>query len=287
MSSKTRSIALSFIMLAGMVGAVYIWMSYGSKPDSTEAPTLTQKTNGKIMLDGTIVPKKNSDLGFVIPARIVSISKKVGDTVKAGEILAVQDNSDLKAQLNATQADAEAAIGQLDVLNHDLKKEKLKLHDVSGNLKKEQRAQVASNKASIDVQESAATAAQDGVASAQAQLAKTILRAPFNGVITRQDGEVGEVSGASVPAFMTVASSEPLKKIEAFASDIDVASIKVGDTAHVTFDFMGTQKTIDAKVTSVDPATNSSQGKSTYKVTLMLDNADDQIRSGMHANVSF
>jgi len=287
MNKKTRNIALALIIIAGVVGLGYIWMNYGSVPNSIEAPELSKKINGKTLLDGIIVSEKNAQLGFVISAKITSISKKVGDVVKAGEILAIQDSSDLKATLNAAQANAQSATRQLDVLNHDLKMEKLKVHDVSGNAKKEQNAQVASSEDSVNVQESAIAAALDNVASAQAQLAKTILKAPFDGIITRQDAEIGEVTGASVPAFITIASSEPLKKIEAFANDLDVASLKVGDVSQVSFDIIGTQKIINAKIISIDPAANSIQGKSVYKITLMLDQSDAQLRSGMHASVSF
>ena len=130
-------------------------------------------------------------------------------------------------------------------------------------------------------------AAISSVESAQVQLAKTVLKAPFEGIITRQDAEVGEVAGASVPSFLTVSSIEPLKKIEAFASDLDVANLKVGDSAKVSFDMLGSQKVINAKISTIAPSATMIQGKMVYKVTLMLDQTDAQLRSGMHASVSF
>ena len=287
MSKKTRSMALVLIIMAGVMGIGYIWMIYGSTPNASEAPELSKKINGKILLDGTVVAEKNADLGFIIPAKITTISKKVGDSVRSGELLAVQDSVDLRAQLDAAEANAGAASSQLEMFKHDLKKEKLKVHDVSGRVKKEQQAQVASSQDSVSAQESVLAAAQAGVTAAQAQLNKTLLKAPFDGIIIRQDAEIGEISGATVPAFMTISSTEPLKKIEAFASDLDVANIKIGDSGKVTFDFLGSQKTIDAKVVTIDPSTSLNGNNSAYKVTLMLENTDEKIRSGMHASVSF
>lgn len=287
MNERTRNIALSIIILAGMAGLGYIWMNYGSNPDVQEAPTLSKTAAGKIQLDGFLTSEKTADLGFINPATITSIAKKVGDQVKTGEVLAVQDGADIKAQVGTAEAQLQSARTELDKLNHDLKVEKLKVHDLSGNAKKVQKAQVSSSEDSVEMQKSAIFGAQDSVISAKAQLAKTVLRAPFDGVITRQDGEVGEVGGASVPSFMTVASSEPLRKISAFASDLDVASIKVGDTAQISFDVTGTQKTISAKVTTIDPSTDSSQNKMAYKVILMLDDTDSALKSGMHASVTF
>jgi RND family efflux transporter MFP subunit len=287
MNKQTRNIALGIIVIVGCIGFGYVWMTYSSNPNPKEAPAVSEGTTGAILLDGTVVPEKSAQLGFVVPAAIISITKKVGDEVKSGEILATQDNSDLKAQLSAARASVAGAESELDVLKHDLKVEKLKLHGLSGNARKQQDAQISSSKDSLEVQASAIVAAQDNANSVAAGLAKTILKAPFDGIITRQDGEIGEVGGSSVPPFMTIASNEPPQKIEAFASDLDVVKIKTDDVAQITFDILGNQKTIPAKVISVDPSTDESNGKATYKITLMLENTDAGIKSGMHASVSF
>ena len=287
MSKKTLNIALAIVILAGIMGLIYVSVSYGAKPDSQQAPTLAKDSNASMQLDGTLVSEKNADLGFVISANIATLTAKVGDTVKAGDILATEDSTDIKAQVSAAEASLAASQAQLDVLNHNLKGATLKLKDFSGNAKKEQKTQVSSSKSSIDVQTSAIAAAQDNLTNAQAQLAKTVMRAPFDGIITRQDGQVGEVGGATVAPFMTISSIEPLKEIDAFASDLDVSKIKVGDSAKVVFDILGTQKVLTAKVVSVDPEASMSQGKSAYKVTLDLDQTDASIKAGMHASVSF
>ena len=287
MSKKVLNISLTVVILAGIIGLTYIWISYGSKPLASKAPALSQDAPAQIQLDGTLVSEKNADLGFVISANITSLSAKVGYTVKAGDVLATEDDTDIKAQVLAAQAQLTGAKSQLDVLSHNLKQQTLKEKDVSGNAKKEQKAQVSSNKSSIDVQNSSIAAAEDNLTNAQAQLAKTVMRAPFDGIITRQDGQIGEVSGATVAPFLTISSIEPLKEIDAYASDIDAPKIKIGDSANVTFDVLGNQKILTAKVVSVDPEASMSQGKSAYKVTLNLDQADQDLKSGMHASVSF
>lgn len=286
MDKKTRNIALLGILIAGVIAIGFIMYNYGFRPNSSDAPIISQQTTGKILLDGKVVPEKSADLGFIVPAKIKSISKKVGDLVSAGEILAQQESIDLQAQVEAAQSGVFGAQAELDKLGHDLKKEKLKLHGLSGDARRQQAAQISGNKDSIEVQKSAIVAAQNNLISAKAQLEKALLRAPFDGIIIRQDGEVGEIGGASALSIMTIASNEPLRKIEAFASDLDVANIKVGDSVQVVFDEVGNQKKISAKVSSIDPASNLNQGKSTYKVTLILDATDVGIRSGMHASIS-
>lgn len=275
------------VIIAGLAGMIYIWLNYGSSPKAADAPTLSKNSNGRITLDGTVAAAKSADLGFVLPAKITALPKKVGDVVKAGEVLAIQDNADVKAQIGAAQASLESSRSELDLRQHDLKKEKLKVHDFSGNARKEQRQQVSSSEDNVEVQKSIIVAAQNDLAAARAQLDKTILKAPFDGLITRQDGEIGEVSGSAVPSFLTVASNDPAKNIEAFASELDVAKIKVGDAAEVSLDIQGEQKTIKAEVISVDPNTTSFQGKQAYKIKLKLAEENENIKLGMHASVSF
>ncbi len=285
MNKNTRNISLAVICLAGVISLGYIWSVFGLEPKAQDAPTLSANANGKILLEGKVVPEKIADLGFLLPADLKTINKQVGDQVKAGEVLATQESADLQAQVSSAQANLAGAQAELNKTNHDLKQEKLKVHGLSGYARKEQQAQVSSNEDSVLVQENAVVAAQNSLLSAKVQLAKTILKAPFDGTITRQTGEVGEIGGASAPAFLTIVSSEPLQKIEALASDLDVSKLKISDSAQVIFDVLGTQKTMAAKISAIDPGATDSQGKSTYKVTLRLDETDPVIKTGMHASV--
>ncbi len=278
---------LAVIVIAGGIGFGYIWKNYGFTPSAQEAPALSKKTTEQILLDGKVVSEKKADLGFILPEKIKIISKKVGDVVKTGDILATQESADLQAEVSAAQASLLGAKAELNKVGHDLKKEELKLHGLSSYERKQQQAQISSNKDSVIVQQSAVDLALSATVGASAQLEKTILRAPFDGIITRQDGEIGEVAGASVPAFMTILSKEPLRKIEAFASELDVAKIIVGEKAKVVFDVLGSQKTMLATVSVIDPTVIDNQGKSAYRITLMLDEADEAIKPGMHASVAF
>ena len=287
MSKKTRGIALAVIVFAGCAGLWYVWTNYGFTPNSADAPTLAKQISGQASYDGTVVPVKNADLGFIIPAKITSLTKKVGDVVKVGEILAVQDSADINAQIRASQASLQSAEADLEVAKHDLKKEQLKVHDVSGNIRKEQKVQVSSNEDSVAVKESDVIVAQNNLAQTEAQLAKTFLKAPFNGIITRLDSEVGEISGAAVPAFLTIASNDSLGAIEIFVSDLDVTNIKSGEVAQVKFDALTEQTAVKAHVYSVEPMASMNNGSSTYKIKLMLEETNEKIKLGMHASVSF
>jgi HlyD family secretion protein len=79
--------------------------------------------------------------------------------------------------------------------------------------------------------------------------------------------------------------SDSVWKIETNVPEVDVAKIAVGDPARISFDAYGTDVIFAAKVISIDPAETIIEGVSTYKVTLVLDEKDDRILSGMTANI--
>ena len=142
-------------------------------------------------------------------------------------------------------------------------------------------------KASATPEQIAAYEAEVAKASAnarnvEAQLAKTILRAPIKGIVTKQDAKVGEIVGANV-AIVSLASAAEFQ-IEANMPEADIAKISVGQDARVTLDAYGSDIEFDAKVVKIDPAETIIDGVSTYKVTLQFLKNDSRVKSGMTAN---
>jgi len=135
----------------------------------------------------------------------------------------------------------------------------------------------------IKAQEASFEEAQAGVRNAEAQLNKTIITAPFSGVITNKSFEVGEI----VPANSKVLSliSQNKYKIEADITEIDIARVKIGDIARVTLDAYGSDILFEAKVSFIDPAETIIDGVATYKTTLYFTKEDEKIKSGMTANI--
>ncbi len=121
------------------------------------------------------------------------------------------------------------------------------------------------------------------VATARAQLEKTIVRAPFSGVVTAVDAKVGAVSAANEPAVSML--SDGGFKIESYVPEINIASVAVGNPARVTLDAYGEDTPFDATVALVDPAETVRDGVATYRVTLRFNATDERVRAGMTANV--
>lgn len=120
--------------------------------------------------------------------------------------------------------------------------------------------------------------------SAQAMIAKTIIRAPFDGVITKVDIKEGEISSPNTPILGLLNDGE--YQVETYVSENDVAKLAVGQTAKVSLDAYGRDVFFTATIISVDPAETLKDGVSTYRTKLQFAEKDERIKSGMTANIS-
>lgn len=115
------------------------------------------------------------------------------------------------------------------------------------------------------------------LAKAAADRGKYVIRAPFAGIVTKQDGKVGQyVQGGDL--IVAVMSNEPYK-IESFVPEISIAEISVGQKVAVSVEALP-DITLTGTVIAIDPAETEIDGVSNYKVTMNFDQSP-LIRSGM------
>ncbi|MDB5204065.1 MAG: hypothetical protein JWP09_93 [Candidatus Taylorbacteria bacterium] len=134
----------------------------------------------------------------------------------------------------------------------------------------------------VPVQEANVMSAQATVRNYDAQIAKTIIYAPFDGVLSLQDAKVGE----SVAAHTKVAGliSRGLQ-VEVYIPEISIPGVNLGNKAKVTLDAYP-DASFDAVVTHVDPAETVKDGVSNYKLELQFVTTDPRIMSGLTGDVS-
>ncbi len=131
-------------------------------------------------------------------------------------------------------------------------------------------------------QEAGIEQAAAGVASAEAELAKSIIKSPIDGVITNMDAKLGEIITASKNIISIISYGD--YEIESFVPEADIAKVKIGNLASTTLDAYGVVD-FETQVIKIDPAATVIDGVPTYKVTLKFINQDDRIKSGMTANL--
>ncbi len=118
---------------------------------------------------------------------------------------------------------------------------------------------------------------------ARVKSAKSVLRAPFSGVITRKSAEIGELAaaGATVLTIETVSNLH----LTADVPETDALALAQNMSADITLDALPSQDAIAASITAIDPAATVIQGVPTFQVTLSLTNTPTTLRPGLTANI--
>ncbi len=137
--------------------------------------------------------------------------------------------------------------------------------------------------ADINAQAAQVKAARALVDDAKAKLEETVIKAPFDGIVTVVDAKVGAIAQAQVPQFSVI--SEGNYQIESYVPEINIALVAVGDSAEATLDAYGEAERFPVKIVSIDPAETVRDGVSTYRAHLEIQSGNEKIKAGMTANV--
>ncbi|MEK7641387.1 MAG: efflux RND transporter periplasmic adaptor subunit [Patescibacteria group bacterium] len=135
----------------------------------------------------------------------------------------------------------------------------------------------------IAAQEAQVKAAEADLISAEAQLRKTLVIAPFDGIVTKMDVKIGEISSPSVSSIAMIGSG--LYEIESYIPEVNIARLSVNNPATITLDAYGSDIEFPATVIAIDPAETIRDGVSTYKTRLQFAENDPRIKPGMTANI--
>ncbi|MBI4433196.1 efflux RND transporter periplasmic adaptor subunit [Candidatus Uhrbacteria bacterium] len=145
-------------------------------------------------------------------------------------------------------------------------------------------ARVGATREQIDRQAARIAVTQADVAEVEAVLAQSVLRAPFDGIIAKQDAKVGAIAAPGVPLITMVSTNPP--HLEANVPEVDLADLTIGAPARVTFDAYGNDQGFDGVITAVDPAATTVDGVPTYRTTIAFTSGVERVRIGMTANIA-
>ncbi|MEO5927410.1 MAG: efflux RND transporter periplasmic adaptor subunit [Patescibacteria group bacterium] len=136
-------------------------------------------------------------------------------------------------------------------------------------------AKIAEN--GIAQRRSALQDAKNRLTDASRTLSDYSVRAPFDGVIAKVNVQPNDAVSGGAAAFTIITNSKiavvPL-------NEVDVAKVKVGQKATLTFDAIDTL-TMTGEVAEIATLGTTSQGVVNYDVKILFDTQDERIRPGM------
>ena len=201
-------------------------------------------------LVGSVVAETNAAVGFQAAGRISERLVRRGERVEEGQSLARLDERDLTARVDSARAALEQARADARLAEQELER-----------IRKLFEQQVASRQA-LDQAESRAQATRSRVASAEAQLTEAknaldyaSLTAPFDGVVTGLNADVGDVVAAGQPVIRLAADEGRL--VEVAVPERRRADLAEQGQARLEADGTTVEASLDTISGAADPVSRS------------------------------
>lgn len=134
----------------------------------------------------------------------------------------------------------------------------------------------------IAAQRARVKSAEANVLSRQAEINKGVISAPFDGIVTEIYLDEGESVTARTAVIALISDAE--FEIVSAIPEVDIAKVKVGDSAELIFDAFPND-VIAGQVVKIDPAEKVVNGVSNYDTTFESEETAIEIRSGMTASI--
>jgi len=294
----------ALVILAAAGIAVWMW----ARPTGVPVQVVTARAiagdgaaaAGSILdASGYVVARRQATVASKITAKMVELEIEEGDHVKAGQIIAKLDDTNIRAALNQASAQldyAKASLTETQVnltnaqRDYDRQKSLLQGHFVSQAAVDNAQTSVDALRAQLATQRSNVDVVARAVSIAERNLDDTIVRAPFSGIVTVKAAQPGEmVSPVSAGGGFTRTGIGTIVDMESLEIQVDVNEnfinrVRPGQQASAKLNAYPDWQ-IPAHVIAVIPTADRSKG--TVTVRIALDQKDARILPEMGVRVSF
>jgi len=248
------------------------------EPTAPRPAMVVQASAGDLAYEafaGEVHAREETPLAFRIGGKVAHRLVDAGARVKAGQVLADLDASDVKLQSEADRAQLASADSDLALARAEL-----------GRYKDLASRQLVS-RSLLDTRQAAYDAAASRVRQAHAQLSAagnqvgyTALRAPGNGVVTQRQAEAGQVVAAGQAVIVLALDGE--REVAISVPENDIARFTLGrDLAVELWALPG--KRFAGKLREISPAADPLTR--TYAARVAFDAGDSAVELGQSARV--
>jgi HlyD family secretion protein len=266
---KTKTLSrLGIIALVVAVLAYAGWLATRPEPIEVELATIERGLVEATVVNtraGTIKACRRAKLAPAAGGQIVKLWVKEGERVQQGQVLLELWNTDLAAQRELVKRQltmAEERRREACIVADNARRESERTQQLAAQgFVSPQRgetvdAEARARQASCDAAASDVKRAQAQIQVTQAGLERTVLAAPFAGIVARITGELGEYATPSPPGIPTPPAIDLIDDtclyVSAPMDEVDAPKLKAGQLARVTLDALPGQ-TFAGKVRRIAP----------------------------------
>ncbi len=255
-SFRIAALLLAIVALAGA------WALRGHRVEVDAIPVRTGTAVELVYANGYVEAEEPVAVASRLTAPVARIFVDEGDRVRAGQPLALLEDSEQRATL--TQASAERRGADLDA-----------------GRKRSLAQQGWVTRAQRDQAVTAAQAARAAEHMARARLDQTVLRAGINGVVLKRDVEAGDLALPSRTLFLL---GDPARvRVTATVDERDMPRIRVGQKALMSSDALP-GRILHGHVRDITPGGDPTQRA--FRARIALDTADAALPLGLTLEVN-
>lgn len=314
------------LVLAALAAGGYTWYRQSRQGDGPQWRTAKVSRGGitaSVSATGTLNAEVSVPVGSQVSGQVKEVMADFNSEVKRGQLIARIDPETFEYRVRQSQADLDAARAQvltaqanisaasaavsrirvnLAEARRDLERKQLLVERnfISGAELEKARAvldaateEIKSSQAQVDVAQAQARSAQAVVAQREAQLLqaradleRTAIRAPVDGIVIKRSIDAGQTVAASLqaPELFVIARNLRDMQVDTSIDEAEIGKIRLGQRASFTVDsYPG--RSFSGEVKQVRKAALTVQNVVTYTVVVATANPDLALIPGMTANV--
>src|SRR5229473_2111584 len=257
------------------------WTNTQAIPTVALAQFIPGGTRQTLTLPGNIQPFNRAAIFARVNGYVKSWDHDIGSPVKAGQVLATIDAPDLDQQLSQAKATLASVRANLQIasLTADRNNVLLKKQIVAQQLADQTTADAAAKEAVVDANEA-------NVRQLEAMQSFKTLAAPFDGVVTARNVEIGQLINSGGGSGQALFEVSDLHRVRIFVQVPQSFSAGLAPGMKATFEmpqYPGVQ--FDATLSHIAKAINATSHS--MQVELQADNAAGKFFGGSYCNVHF
>ena len=285
------------LLSALLIGSAIFWQSCGSKdgakqqqaaPGEMAIPVSTvtveqQIVSGIKSYPATVVPLQETEIRAEVSGYITKIYVADGAFVSQGQSLYEIDRVRYQAAVDQAKANLEIAKANLDRVEKDLQR-------YQTLAEKDAIAKQTLDYATTDVnnQKAQVQAAQAALITAQTNLQRSIIKAPFSGVVGISQVRNGALVSPGTTLLTTISAIDPIA-VEFQISEKEIAEFSAYQSGKASTEISvalpdGSIYDKAGRVATMDRAVDRTTG--TLKVRATFSNRENTLRAGMNLTTS-
>ncbi len=289
---KTRkylSIAIVVVLIAGG----YYWYTKSKSTNTAvqyktavaEKGTLSVSVSGS----GNVIVDSSANVDPTITGTVKNLSVSVGDKVKKGQFLFEIDNDDLSANVTKAYSSYLQSLSSLETAKANKKDAKTNYEDGSSSEKPALKNKLEAAETSVAVAQENIKYASENLQIERNNYSDRKVVAPIDGTVNeinvKNGDDLSKLSSGSSREVPIIIGDLGTMKAQVEVSEVDIASVKVGQSATLTFNAID-NFTAAGKVEKMDSLGTSTSGVVTYNVIISFDSLDSRIRPEMSVSAS-